>query len=116
MSSNTGIIKSKIEELKQTEAAAIFGIGDYYVQLAPAGQGEMYCEALSHNYNPAVNAALEGSFAAMGFRLEKDANYSKVYPVNTAQEIDMLVNDIERIFIELYRTDYNAHMEVTDVE
>ena len=116
MASNNEIIKSKIEELKQTGDAAIFDIGGLFVQLAPAGAGEMYCEAVSHNYNPAVSPALEGSFAAMGFKLDKDANYNRTYNVNTIQEIDKLVQDIERIFRELFRADDNAQLEVTDVE
>jgi hypothetical protein len=87
-----------------------------FIQLAPAGEGEMYCEALSHNFNPAVSPALEDSFATMGFKLDKGANYSKTFPVNTVQEIDKLVQDIERIFKELFRTDENAQIEVIDVE
>jgi hypothetical protein len=116
MATNNEIIKSKIEELKQTGDAAIFDIEGLFVQLAPAGAGEMYCEALSHNYNPAVSPALEGSFAAMGFKLDKGGNYSRIYSVNTIQEIDKLVQDIERIFRELFRVDYNAQIEVMDVE
>jgi hypothetical protein len=116
MSANSEIIKSKIEELKQTGSAAIFSISDYFVQMALSGDGEMYCEALSHNYNPAVSPALEGSFAAMGFKLDKGANYSRVYKVNTDQEIDEMVQDMERIFRELYAADELTPMEVTDVE
>jgi hypothetical protein len=116
MASNNEIIKSKIEELKKTGDAVIFDIGGLFVQLAPAGVGELYCEALSHNFNPAVSPALEGSFAAMGFKLDNGANYSKTYPVKTVQEIDKLVQDIERIFRELFRADENAQMEVIDVE
>ena len=116
MSSNNEIIKSKIEELKQTGNAVIFDIGGLFVQLAPAGEGEMYCEALSHNFNPAVSPALEGSFAALGFKLDKGANYSKTYPVNTVQEIGKLVQDIERIFQELFRMYENAQIKVIDVE
>ena len=74
MAANSEIIKSKIEELKQT------------------------------------------GFAAMGFKLAKGANFSRTYSVNTIQEIDKLVQDIERIFRVLFRTDDYAQIEVTDVE
>ena len=74
MAANSEIIKSKIEELKQT------------------------------------------GFTAMGFKRDKGANFSRTYSVNTIQEIDKLVQDIERIFRELFRTDDYAQIEVTDVE
>ena len=116
MASNYEIIKSKIEELKKTGNAAIFDIGGFFTQIAPAGADKMYCEAVSHYYNPVISPALEGSFAAMGFRLDKEANYSRVYSVNTVQEIDELVQDIERIFREFYCMNDNAQIEITDIE
>lgn len=115
MSKNTEIIKSKIEELKQKGSAVIFDISNLYVQLVPFEQGKMYCEAVSHNFNPAVSKALEVSFSAMGFKLDEKANYSRNYAVNTTEEIDELVQDIESIFTELYGLQPDEQMEVTEV-
>jgi hypothetical protein len=116
MSKNTEIIKSKIEELKQKGSAVIFDIGGLYVQLVPFEPGKMYCEAVSHNFNPAVSETLKGSFSAMGFKLDEKANYSRNYAVNTTEEINKLVQDIERIFTGLYGLKPDAQMEVTEVE
>ena len=116
MSTNHEIIKSKIEDLKQKGSAVIFDIDGLYVQLVPSEPGQMYCEAVSHNFNPAVSKALEGSFSAMGFKLDKKANYSRHYSVNTKEEIDKLVQDIERIFTGLYGLEPNSQIDVTGVE
>jgi hypothetical protein len=100
MSKNTEIIQTKIEALKQKGSAVIFDIGGLYVQLVPFEPGKIYCEAVSHNFNPEVSRKLEGDFSAMGFRLDEKANYSRNYAVNTTEEIDELVQDIERIFTD----------------
>lgn len=116
MSTNYEIIKSKINELKQKGSAAIFDIGGFYVQLVPSEPGQMYCEAVSHNFNPAVSEALNGSFSAMGFKLDEKANYSRSYAVSTIQEVDKLVQDIVKILTNLYGLEPDAEMEVTEVE
>jgi len=116
MNTNKEILKSKIDALKQKGSAIIFDIAGFYVQLVPAEPGQMYCEAVSHNFNPAVSEALEKSFSVMGFKLDKGANYSRSYTVNLARDIDELVQDIERIFTELYGLQPDAQMEVTEVE
>jgi hypothetical protein len=116
MSKNKEIIKSKIEDLKQKGSAVIFDIVGQYVQLVRAKPGMLYCEAVSHNFNPAVSKALEESFSAMGFKLDEKANYSRNYTVNTAEEINKLVQDINKIFTELYRLQPDAQMEVIEVE
>lgn len=116
MSTRTEIIKSKIEELKQKGSAVIFDIGGFYVQLVSSEPGQMYCEAVSHNYNPAVNDALEGSFSAMSFKLDKGTNYCRTYAVSTVQEVDMLVRDIERVFTELYGLAPDKKIDVSEIE
>ena len=116
MNLDKNIITEKIKELKQTGAAAIFTIGEHYVQLATRSPNEMYAEALSHHYHNAIDIGLEGSFTAMGFKLEEGGNYSRVYTVNAEEEISGLAGDIERIFRDLYRADENAPFEVSDVE
>ena len=115
MNVDKNIIKSKIEELNQTGSAAIFEIGEHYVQLAVNSPGEMICEAVSHHYHSAINISLESSFAAMGFHLEEGGNYSRVYSVKTDEEIGKLTDDIEKIFKDLYHADESAPFAVTDI-
>ncbi len=116
MNVDKNIIKSKIEELIQTGSAAIFEIGEHYVQVAVNSPGEMICEAVSHHYHSAIDISLESSFAAMGFHLEEGGNYSRIYSVTTDDEINRLSEDIEKIFRDMYRADENAPFAVTDVE
>jgi len=109
------IIKSKIEELNQIGSAAIFEIGDHYVQLASVSRGMVKCEAVSHHYHSAIDISLESSFTAMGFHLEEGGNYSRVYMINSESEVEKLTSDIEKIFKDLYHSDENAPFAVTDI-
>ena len=109
------IIKSTINELIISRSAVIFEIGDHYVQLAASSPGEMICEAVSHHYHSAIDISLESNFSAMGFHLEEGGNYSRIYPLNNDAEINILANDIEKIFKDIYKADENAPFGVTEL-
>lgn len=109
------IIKEKVSEINQTMAAAVFSIGDFYVQAAAQGKGKIYTEALSHHYHSGLGIGLEAGFASLGFKLEEGGNYSKVYTINSEADLDKLAGDFEYIFKNFYNADPNLPFEVEDV-
>lgn len=110
------IIKEKITELNQTMAAAVFSIGDFYVQAAAQSRGKIYAEAVSHHYHSGLGIGLESGFAALGFKLEEGGNYSKVYSIEGEGGADKIAEDFEYIFKNFYTADPDLPFEIEDVE
>lgn len=110
------IIKEKLSEISQNGSAAVFSIGDYFVQAASHEAGKIYAEAVSHHYHSGLGIGLESGFASLGYKLEEGGNYSRVYPVGSSQELDKIADDFEYIFKNYYITDPSLPFEVEDVE
>lgn len=110
------IIKEKLSEISQNSSAAVFAIGDHYVQAASHEAGKIYAEAVSHHYHSGIGIGLESSFASLGYKLEEGGNYSKVYTISSDNDLDAIANEFEAIFKNYYNADSNLPFEVDDVE
>jgi hypothetical protein len=110
------IIKEKLSDIILTGSAAVFSIGDHFVQLAAQSPTVLYAEAVSHHFHSGLGIGLEASFAALGYKLEEGGNYSKVYTINTGDDIDKITDEIEIIFRDYYHASPTAPFEVDDVE
>lgn len=110
------IIKEKISDILISGSAAVFTIGDHYVQAAAQDKTTLYAEAVSHHFHAGLGIGLESNFAALGFKLEEGGNYSKVYTINTGADIDSVTDEFEVIFRDFYRAEPTAPFEVDDVE
>lgn len=110
------IIKEKIADILLAGTAAVFSIGDHFVQLAAQSSDTIYAEAVSHHFHEGLGIGLEASFASLGFKLKEGGNYSKVYPAAASHDIDKITDDIELIFRDYYHADASAPFEVDDVE
>ncbi len=104
------IINEKLADILIEGSAAVFAIGDLYIQ------DTLYTEAVSHHYHSGLNINLEAGFASLGYALEEGGNYSKIYTVNTGHDIDKITGEVEVIFRDLYHADPSAPFEVSDVE
>jgi hypothetical protein len=110
------IIKEKLSDIILSGSAAVFSIGEHFVQLAAQGPDTLYSEAVSHHFHAGLNIGLEASFASLGYKLEEGGNYSKVYTVKSGEDIDKVTNEIEIIFRDYYHAGHTEPFEVTDVE
>ena len=110
------IIKEKISDILISGSAAVFSIGDFFVQAASTDKDKIYAEAVSHHFHAGLNIGIEASFAALGYHLEEGGNYSKIYTVNTGDDIDRITNEFEIIFRDYYHANPAAPFEVDDVE
>lgn len=110
------IIKEKIADILLAGTAAVFTIGEHFVQLAPQSSDSIYAEAVSHHFHDGIGIGLEASFASLGYKLEEGGNYSKVYPAGSSHDIDKITDEIELIFRDFYHADTSAPFEVDDVE
>lgn len=110
------IIKEKLSDIILTGSAAVFSIGEHFVQLAAQGPDKLYAEAVSHHFHSSLNIGLEASFASLGYKLEEGGNYSKVYTVKSGEDIEKVTDEIEIIFREYYHASQTQPFEVTDVE
>ena len=112
MAADKQIILNTLNWIIKENSAAVFAIGDHYVQVAVEGPSEIYCEAVSHHYHSEIAINLESSFVEMGFLLEEGGNYSRRYHGWGA---DRIADDIVFIFEEIYRSDPAAEFEVTEL-
>lgn len=110
------IIKEKIADILLAGTAAVFTIGDHFVQLAAQSNDTIYAEAVSHHFHERLGIGLEASFVSLGYKLEEGGNYSRIYPAASGDDIDKITNDIEHIFRDLYNASSTAPFEVDDVE
>ncbi len=110
------IIKEKLSDIIISGSAAVFTIGDFYVQASGQAKDKLYAEAVSHHYHSGIGIGLEASFASLGYKLEEGGNYSKVYNINTGHDIDAVTDEFEIIFRDYYHASPTAHFEVDDVE
>lgn len=110
------IIKEKIADILLAGTAAVFTIGDHFVQLAAQSSDVIYAEAVSHHFHSGLGIGLEASFASLGFKLEEGGNYSRVYPAASGSDIEKITEDIEVIFRDFYHASPTAPFEVDDVE
>ena len=108
------IILNTLNWIIKENSAAVFAIGDHYVQVAASISmpEEIYCEAVSHHYHSAIDINLESSFVKMGFLLEEGGNYGRRYLGVGAER---LADDIVFIFEEIYRSNPAAEFEVTEL-
>ena len=110
------IITEKLSDILLNETAAVFSIGDFYVQAAARDSATIYAEAVSHHYHGGIGIGLESSFSGLGYKLEEGGNYSKIYPAGSSHEIDKIADDFERIFKNFYNADHKLPFAVDDVE
>ncbi|MBE2227382.1 MAG: hypothetical protein IAE93_08575 [Ignavibacteria bacterium] len=112
MAADKQIIINTVNWLIKENSAAIFAIGEHYVQAASSMPGEIYCEAVSHHYHSGVDIGLESAFIKMGFHLEEAGNYSRRY---LSAEAERIADDIVYIFEEIYGSDPATEFEVTEL-
>ncbi len=112
MAADRQIILDTLNRIINETGAAVFTIGDHYVQVAVEGPSEIYCEAVSHHYHSSIDINLESSFVKMGFLLEEEGNYRRRYLGVGAER---LADDIVFIFEEIYRSNPAAEFEVTEL-
>lgn len=115
MASNPEVLREKAKEISQSMDACVFTIGEHFMQAACMVPGEIYAEAVSHNYMDSLSPALEPSFRSLGYKLSDGSNYSKTYPAND-EGIENFINDAEIIFRDYYHEDINTPFEVMDTE
>lgn len=115
MAADKQIIINTLNWIKKEGGAAVFEIGDHFVQAASTIPSEMYCEAVSHHYHSAISMQLENSFTQMGFLLQEGGNYSRNYFAGDDKAVENFANDIMKIFEELYHSDINMPFEVTEL-
>lgn len=113
MYSNTRLLEEKLKKLSTTEGFFICDIAGYYMQFSRhENETSFYIEALSHFYSKELSALLEPDFMRLGFHIE-DGNYFKYTPISM---IDSVVEEVETIFKNLYKTDYHTPFEITEEE
>lgn len=110
------IIKEKISDILINGSAAVFSIGDFFIQAAAQDSATIYAEAVSHHYHNGLGIGLEAGFSGLGYKLEEGGNYSKVYPAGSSHEIDKIADDFEYIFKNFYKADPGLPFAVEDVE
>ncbi|MEO8513103.1 MAG: hypothetical protein ABI543_06075 [Ignavibacteria bacterium] len=115
MAADKQIIINTLNWVKSEGSAAVFTIGDQYVQTASILPAEMYCEAVSHHYHSLIDIHLESSFIKMGFSLAEGGNYNRKYYTGDEFSIEKFAEDIMKIFGEIYRSDINLPFEVTEL-
>ena len=115
MAADKQIIINTLNWVKSEGSAAVFTIGDHFVQAASILPYEMYCEAVSHHYHASLDIHLESSFVQMGFLLAEGGNYNRKYYTGDEAAIEKLADDIMKIFGEIYRSDINLPFEVTEL-
>ncbi len=115
MAADKQIIINTLNWIKSEGGAAVFTIGDHFVQAASILPLEMYCEAVSHHYHTSLDIHLENSFTQMGFLLTEGGNYNRKYFTGDEAAIEKFADDIVKIFVDLYRSDINLPFEVTEI-
>jgi hypothetical protein len=115
MAADKQIILNTLNWIKREGGAAVFAIGDHFVQAAATLPDEIYCEAVSHHYHSSLDIQLENAFTHMGFVLQEGGNYNRKYYSGDAGSIEKLADDIMKIFNELYHSDINLPFEVTEL-
>lgn len=115
MAADKQIIINTLNWIKNEGGAAVFAIGDHFVQAASTVPSEMYCEAVSHHFHTSLDINLEYTFIGMGFLLAEGGNYNRKYYTGDDASIEKFADDIVKIFSEIYRSDINLPFEVTEV-
>src|SRR5690242_1151790 len=105
MAADKQIIINTLNWVKSEGGAAVFTIGDHFVQAASIQPSEMYCEAVSHHFHTSLDINLESSFIGMGFLLAEGGNYNRKYYTGDEGSIEKLADDIVKIFNDIYRSD-----------
>ncbi len=115
MAADKQIIINTLNWIKNDSGAAVFAIGEHYVQVTSTLPAEMYCEAISHHYHSSLDIQLESSFVKMGYLLAEGGNYNRKYYTGDEASIEKFADDIMKIFDEVYRSDINLPFEVTEL-
>lgn len=115
MAADKQVILNTLDWVKTNGGAAVFAIGDHFVQVASTLPDEIYCEAVSHHYHSSLDIQLESAFIQMGFLLQEGGNYNRKYYSGDEASVNKLADDIMKIFNELYRSDINLPFEVTEL-
>ena len=118
-------LKELLTKLKNNQGHFI--IQDGYFDTKRNRGNERYCqlvkdsstnlityEAVSHYFDNSLNKKLVPQFAALGFSLEKDENYSKNILFNSDKDVENTASEIVQIFEEIYKTDEQSDYDFDD--
>lgn len=111
MHNNSKILLEKLQALSKDNGGIIFAIGDYYVQFAKnRNENKIYFEAVSHYFLDILPQNLSKEFFKLGFQID-DSNYYKWVDINN---VETIVIDVEKIFEEIYKINYDKEFEIMD--
>ncbi|MEO6328254.1 MAG: hypothetical protein ABIO55_04955 [Ginsengibacter sp.] len=111
MDKNSKTLFDKLQALTKDSGSIIFAIGDYYVQFAKDKvDKDIYFEAVSHHFLDIIPKNVKKDFSDLNFNIDVGNYYKKVGTKNIKSTVD----DVQKIFEDIYKVNYEKEFEITD--